>query len=99
MNTNDRFMRQMMTDLRFLFPNVLETQNISINKTSTIGVDDIPAYRVESEDALHVKNIRYFSIDNKTGTGYMISLNTNMERLQEDVPLFEKLVESFEILS
>lgn len=98
MNTNDRFMRQTMIDLKFLFPYVNETQNISVNKTSTIGVDDLPAYKVESEDVLGVKNIRYFSIDNSTGVGYMISLNTNMTKLQEDVPSFERLVGSFKIL-
>jgi hypothetical protein len=39
MNTLDKFMRQMMNELRSDF-----TQNISVNRTSTIGVDDIPAY-------------------------------------------------------
>lgn len=97
MNTNDRFMRQMMTDLRFIFPNFLDTQKIIVNKTSTIGVDELPAYKVDSEDALGLKNIRYFSIDNSTGVGYMISLNTNMPRLLGDIPLFEKMVESFKI--
>jgi hypothetical protein len=101
MNTLDKFMRQMMSELRSD-----STQNISVNRTATIGVDDIPAYRVEYEDIfedivdpLHFKTIRYFSIDNRTGTGYMISLHTEMERLQEDVPLFERLVESFKILA
>ena len=98
MNTLDKFMRQMMNELRSY-----STQNISVNKTSTIGVDDIPAYRVEYDDVsepdYHTKSIRYFSIDNSTGTGYMISLVTDMKRLQEDAPLFERMVESFKILS
>jgi hypothetical protein len=79
------------------------TQNVSINETSTISVDDIPAYKVESENviggSLPTKSIRYFSIDNSTGTGYLISLTTAMNRLQEDAPLFEKMVESFKILA
>lgn len=98
MNTLDMFMWQMINELRSDF-----TQNISVNRTSTIGVDDIPAYRVEYDDILgndiSFKNIRYFSIDNSTGTGFMISLHTEMDRSQEDVPLFERLVESFKILS
>jgi hypothetical protein len=93
MNTLDKFMRQMMNELRSD-----STQNISVNRTSTIRVDDIPAYKVEYEDfidPLHLKSIRYFSIDNSTGAGYMISLQTEMDRLQEDLPLFERLVQSF----
>jgi PsbP len=96
MNTLDKFMRQMMTELR-----PPDAQNLSVNKTSTIGVDDIPAYKVESEETimdLHVKNIHYLAIDNSTGTGYMISFDvSNMEKAQEDVPLFERMVESFKI--
>lgn len=98
MNTLDKFMRQMMNELRSDF-----TQNISVNRTSTIGVDNIPAYRVEYDDVLDdtisFKNIRYFATDNSTGTGYLISLHTEMDRLHEDLPLFERLVESFKILS
>jgi hypothetical protein len=98
MNTLDKFMRLIMNELRSD-----DTQNVSVNRTSTIGVDDIPAYKVESEsvieDILHTKSIRYFSIDNSTGTGYLISLTTEMDRLQEDVPLFERMVESFKILA
>jgi hypothetical protein len=100
MNTLDKFMRQMMSELRSF-----STKNISVNKTSTIGVDDIPAYRVELEYVselgtnLHTKSIDYFSIDNSTGTGYMISFTTVMEKLQEDAPLFVRMVESFKILS
>jgi hypothetical protein len=41
MNTLDKFMRQIMGELRST------TQNVTVNKTSTIGVDDIPAYKVE----------------------------------------------------
>lgn len=97
MNTLDKFMRQIMSELRSY-----STQNISVNKTSTIGKDHIPAYKVESEDVLgdtaHLKTVRYFSIDNSTGTGYMISLHTEMKRFQEDAPLFEKMVESFKIV-
>lgn len=97
MNTLDKFMRQMTTELR-----PPDAQNLSVNKTSTIGVDDIPAYKVESEHMimdLHGKDTHYLAIDNSTGTGYMISFNTsNMEKAQEDVPLFEKMVESFKIL-
>lgn len=79
------------------------TQNVTVNKTSTIGVDDIPAYKVESEnkieDILHNKSIRYFAIDNSTGTGYLISMTTGRDRLQENAPLFERMVESFKILA
>jgi len=37
MNTLDKFMRQMMSELRSSSTH----QNISVNKTSTIGVDDM----------------------------------------------------------
>jgi hypothetical protein len=98
MNTLDKFMRQIMNELRSDF-----TQNISVNRTASIGVDNLPAYRVEYDDILsddiNFKNIRYFLIHNSTGTGYMISLHTEMDRLQEDLPLFGRLVESFKILS
>jgi hypothetical protein len=95
MNTLDKFIRQTMSEIRSP-----STQNISVSKDSTIGVNDLPAYKVESENVIeniaHLKSIRYFTIDNSTGsdTGYMISLNTENERLQEDVPLFEKMVNS-----
>jgi hypothetical protein len=65
-------------------------------------VDDIPAYKVESEETimdLHVKNIHYITIDNSTGTGFMFSFDTSKENPQEEVPLFERMVESFKILS
>jgi hypothetical protein len=101
MNTIERFMRQMMIELKS--PYGLGTQNTSVNRTATIGFDNISAYKAESEDVfsdeIRIKNIRYFTIDNSTGTGYMISLNTNMDKLQEDAPLFERMVESFKILS
>ena len=78
-------------------------ENISVNKTSTIGMDDLPAYRVEGNNipdtGVQTKRIHYFSIDNSTGIAYMISLPTEMDRLLEDVPLFEKMVESFKILT
>jgi hypothetical protein len=102
MNTLDKFMRQEMTLLR-----PPDAQNLSVNKSSTIGVDDIPAYKVESEETLggvatmedlHVRNIHYLAIDNKTGTGYMISFDTSSKNPQEEVPLFERMVESFKIL-
>lgn len=100
MNTLDKFMRQMMSELRSS-----EDQNVSVNKTSTIGVDDLPAYRVESDRVSSfpsispTKSIHYFTIDNNTGTGYMISFDTVKDKVQEDVPLFEKMVESFKILA
>jgi hypothetical protein len=47
------------------------------------------------EDILHTKSIRYFAIDNSTGTGYLISMTTEMDRLQENAPLFDRMVESF----
>lgn len=96
-NTLDKFMRQMMTDLR---PS--DAQNLSVNKTATVGVDDIPAYKVESDETimdLHVKNIDYIMIDNSTGTGYVFSFDTSSEKPQEEVPLFEKMVESFKIVA
>jgi hypothetical protein len=68
---------------KFMHSSLPFTQNISVNKTSTIGVDNIPAYKVESEEVLsanlHFKNIRYFSINNSTGTGYIISLHTEIK--------------------
>ena len=99
MNTTNKLMRQVMSEIR-----TSSTQDIKVNRTSTIGADNIPAYRVDSETVIegipyHTKRIDYFSIDNGPGTGYVISLNTEIGRFQEDVPLFEKMVESFKIVS
>jgi hypothetical protein len=103
MNTLDKFMRQEMTLLR-----PPDAQNLSVNKTSTIGVDDIPAYKVESEETLgglatlpelHVKNVHYLAIDDSTGTGYLFSLGvSDPEKAREDIPAFERMIESFKIL-
>jgi hypothetical protein len=92
MNTPDKFMKQMMNELRSD-----ATQNINVNRTSTIGIDDIPAYRVEYDNPINSKNIRYFAIDNSTGTGYMISLVAEKSKLNEFLPSFERLVESFKV--
>jgi hypothetical protein len=92
MNTLDIFMKQMMNELR-----TDVTQNINVNRTSTVGIDDLPAYKVEYSNGIISKNIRYFVIDNSTGTGYMISLVADNKRLNEFLPSFERLVESFKI--
>lgn len=64
------------------------------------------AYKVEYEDVNdmadqiedeRIKSIRYFTIDNSTDTGYMISLQYEAERLNESLPAFERMVESFKV--
>lgn len=51
-------MRQIMSEIRGP-----STQNISVNRTAIVGVDNLPAYKVESvnvfEDILHSKRIDF----------------------------------------
>jgi hypothetical protein len=90
----DKFMRQRMMELRSD-----QSQNITVNRTSTIGADNIPAIRVEYNnvigDMINSKNIHYFAIDNSTDTAYVISLVADNERVNEFLPSFEKVVDSF----
>lgn len=38
-------------------------------------------------------------VDDRTGTGYAHSLNTELNRFHEDAPLFERLVKSFRAIA